>query len=198
MLASITPLGQRGTRSGWRLTAGSFLIAAAAAGAGLGALLGSAGGAALPASAGAGARLVVLSVAALLALALDLAAPLLSAPGPRRQVNERWRDEYRGWVYGAGYGAQLGLAVTTVVSSAATYLALAAAFLCGGAVRGAVIMGVFGAARGVQPLVTASIATPRQLLELHTRLQRWRNPVGSVVTGVLVAIMAAALLGALA
>ena len=54
-----------------------------------------------------------------------------AVPGPRRQVDERWLDEYRGWVYGAGYGAQLGLGVTTVVSSAATYVALLAAFLTG-------------------------------------------------------------------
>ena len=47
-------------------------------------------------------------------------------PGPRRQVNERWLDEYRGWVYGLGFGAQLGLGVSTVVSSAATYVAIIA------------------------------------------------------------------------
>ena len=39
-------------------------------------------------------------------------------------------DEFRGWVYGLGYGAQLGLGVSTVVSSAATYVALLAALLC--------------------------------------------------------------------
>ena len=55
----------------------------------------------------------------------------LRVPGPRRQVNERWLDEYRGWVYGLGFGAQLGLGVTTIVTSAATYVALFAALLSG-------------------------------------------------------------------
>ena len=56
------------------------------------------------------------------------------------KVNERWLDEYRGWVYGLGYGAQLGVGVTTVVSSAGTYVAMAAAFLVERPVAGAVIV----------------------------------------------------------
>jgi hypothetical protein len=55
---------------------------------------------------------------ALVALALDLSPR--PVPGPRRQVDDRWRDQYRGWVYGLGYGVQLGVGVTTIVSSAAT------------------------------------------------------------------------------
>jgi hypothetical protein len=196
MLASITPLGQWGRRSRWRLTAASFLTAAAASGAGLGALLGLAGSAAVPASVGAGPRLAALAATALLALSLDLVRPL-RAPGPRRQVNERWRYDYRGWVYGAGYGVQLGIGVATVISSAATYLALVGAFLSAGAGRGALILGIYGATRGLQPLITRRVAGPQQLLELHGRLARWRAPARRVTCGALLAIVALALLGAL-
>ena len=94
------------------------------------ALLGAAGGLLLG-GAPEDARLVVLAGALLGAIALDLRPG--AAPGPRRQVNERWLDQYRGWVYGLGYGAQLGVGVSTVVTSAATYVALLAAFLAAGA-----------------------------------------------------------------
>ncbi len=174
MLASITPLGERGRGSRWALTVAAFALAATAAGAVAGVVLGALGSLVLPDSLGTPARLLLLAVLALAALIVDVAPG--GVPGPRRQVDERWRDEYRGWVYGAGYGAQLGLGITTVVSSASTYLAFAAAFLSGGTARGALILGVFGALRGVQPLAAAGVRRPDQLLRAHRRLTRWREP----------------------
>jgi hypothetical protein len=173
MLASITPLGERGRQSRWPLTATAFLLGATAAGAGAGALLGAAGGLVLGGSAGVRIRLAVFTAALVLAVALDL---MHAVPGPRRQVNERWLDEFRGWVYGLGFGAQLGLGITTVVSSAATYVALLAAFRAGGAGRGAVVLGCFGAARGLLPLATARVNRPDQLIAMHARIERWRAP----------------------
>ena len=38
---------------------------------------------------------------------------------PRRQVNEDWIGRYRGWVYGAGFGAQLGLGFAVFVMTCA-------------------------------------------------------------------------------
>src|SRR5438270_9310626 len=120
MLASITPLGERGRGATWAITVTAFLAGATAAGAAAGALLGAVGGTAL-AGAGSHARLAAMAAALAMALALDLRPK--GPPGPHRQVNERWLDEFRGWLYGLGFGAQLGLGVTTVVSSAATYAA---------------------------------------------------------------------------
>jgi hypothetical protein len=97
-----------------------------------------------------------------------------AVPGPRRQVDERWLDRYRGWVYGAGYGAQLGLGVTTIVSSAATYVAFLAAFLARGPSAGALILGCYGAVRGATPLASARVRSQRQLLDFHRVLSRWR------------------------
>jgi hypothetical protein len=172
MLASITPLGERGRRSNWTVTVSAFLLGATAAGAGAGALLGAAGGLVL-ASTGARPRLALLAAALLVAVALDL---LRAVPGPRRQVDERWLDEFRGWVYGLGFGSQLGVAITTVVSSAATYVALLAAFLTGSAWGGAVVLGCFGLVRGMTPLAAARVRRPDQLMALHARLDRWRAP----------------------
>jgi len=171
MLASITPLGERGRHSTWGVTVGAFLLAATAAAAGVGAALGVLGSVVLPSHPG----IAVLVVAIGLAIVLD-GLPV-AVPGPRRQVDERWLDRYRGWVYGAGYGAQLGLGVTTIVSSAATYVALLAAFLTASAPAGAIVVGCFGVVRGLTPLAAAGVRNQRRLLEFHRALARWRAPV---------------------
>ena len=116
-----------------------------------------------------------------------------TVPGPHRQVNERWMDEYRGWVYGLGFGIQLGLGVTTVVTSAATYVALLAAFLAPSVAGGALIMGCFGAARGLTLLAGAGIRTPPQLVALHGRLAGGGERAVWTGAGVLVAVLVVAL-----
>jgi hypothetical protein len=190
MLASITPLGERGRNATWATTVTAFVIGATAAGAVLGAALAKAGATIMPASVGAQVRLLTVAAGAAIALALD-AIPR-TVPGPRRQINERWLDEYRGWVYGLGYGAQLGIGVTTVVSSAATYVALFAAFLVARPSAGALIVGCFGAIRGLTLLAGARIRTPPQLLSMHRAFGRWRLPVRWGGVGVLFAILLAA------
>ena len=170
MLASITPLGERGRRSTWGVTVTAFLIGATAAAAGAGAALGGLGSLVLPAH----PPLAVLLAAIGVAIVLDVLP--LAVPGPRRQVDERWLDRYRGWVYGAGYGAQLGVGVTTIVSSAAAYVALLAAFLTASAPAGALVLGCFGFVRGLTPLAAAGVRSPRQLLDFHRALARWRAP----------------------
>ncbi|MGI8712154.1 MAG: hypothetical protein ACR2NR_03025 [Solirubrobacteraceae bacterium] len=195
MLASITPLGERGRNNHWAITLTAFAAAATVAGAALGALLGAFGGLVLPSSFAGHARLVLAGLLVLIAVAIDLGADRRGAvPGPRRQVDERWLDRYRGWVYGLGYGAQLGLGVTTFITSAATYVALACALLGVRAAAGAVIAGVYGALRGLTPLLAAAVHTPPQLLALHARLDRVRPPVaraGAALlgTGALVALV---------
>jgi hypothetical protein len=193
MLASITPLGERGRNATWAITVTAFVIGAIVAGAALGALLGAVGSVVLPGTVSTEVRLVVLAAAVASAIALD-AIPR-TVPGPDRQVNERWLDEYRGWVYGLGYGAQLGLGVTTVVSSAGTYIAIAAAFLAGRPAVGAVIVGCFGATRGLTLLAGAGIRTPTQLLAMHRTMSRWESRARWGGVGVLAAMIAVALVG---
>jgi hypothetical protein len=196
MLASITPLGERGRHATWGVTVTAFLLGSVLAGLLVGAALGAAGSVALPPGLGQSARLIVLAVALAVAVAID-ASPI-RVPGPARQVNERWLDEYRGWVYGLGYGAQLGLGVTTVVSSAATYVALIAAFLTASPAWGAVVLGCFGAVRGLTPIAAASVRTPEGLIAVHRALARLRAPVrwGGVVA--LAAVLGASVAGGVA
>jgi hypothetical protein len=188
MLTSITPLGERGRQSIWAATVTAFLLGGVAGGVAAGALVGAVGGLVLPSGASVHARLVVLAVALAVALVLDARSD--PAPGPRRQVNERWLDQYRGWVYGLGFGAQLGVGVTTVVSSAATYVALIAAFLSRDVGAGALIVGCFGAVRGLTPLIAAGVDRPERLVAFHARFDQARAlavRLGPVLLGVLLA-----------
>ncbi len=196
MLASITPLGERGRNSHWALTAVWFLLGSTLAATAVGASLGGAGELLLPRSLMWSTRLAALAVAVLVAAWLDLRDR--PVPGPRRQVDERWLHRYRSWVYGLGYGAQLGAAVSTVVSSAATYAALLAAFLSGSALRGLFIVGCYGAVRGLTPLVGARVHTPDRLFALHAGLGRWRPTAERAARLGLVAACVCSLAGAAA
>jgi hypothetical protein len=172
MLGSITPLGERSRGRRWGITVTAFALAAGAAGAALGAALGAAGGLV---AISAPARTGLLGVAVAAAIVADL-VPGLRAPGPRRQVNEAWLHRYRGWAYGAGFGIQLGLGVTTIVSTAAVYATGAAAFLAGSAAAGAVVGAAFGLARAATLLVAGGVDEPRALATLDRRLEAWERP----------------------
>jgi hypothetical protein len=113
-------------------------------------------------------------------------------------VNERWLDEFRGWVYGLGFGAQLGLGLTTVVTSAATYAALLAAILSRDPLTGALVVGSFGLVRGLTPLLTASVRSPSELFRLHAGLARWSARSRLVAAAGLAATSLLAAYGALA
>ncbi len=195
MLASITPLGERGRQSLWGVTIVFFIVGATACGAAAGALLGFAGQLLIGTQGGSHVRLTALAVALVAAVVIELAP--LPRPGPRRQVDVRWLDRYRGWVYGLGYGAQLGLGVTTIVSSMGLYAALAAAFLTGRPAAGALVMGTFGAIRGLTPLAAAGVRDPAALLRLHSRLDAARRRVqGGTLAGLGVLMVVSILAGA--
>jgi hypothetical protein len=172
MLGSITPLGERSRGRRWGITVTAFALAAGAAGAALGAVLGAAGGLV---GISAPARMGLLGIAVAVAVVVDV-VPGLRAPGPRRQVNEAWLHRYRGWAYGAGFGLQLGLGVTTIVSTAAVYATGAAAFLAGSAAAGAAVGAAFGLARAATLLAAGGVDEPRALSVLDRRLHAWERP----------------------
>jgi MFS family permease len=188
MLGSITPLGERSRGRRWGITVTAFAIGATGAGAALGAVLGAAGSlAGLSRVAGVGALAAAIAVA----VVVD-AAPGLRAPGPRRQVNEEWLHRYRGWVYGAGFGVQLGLGVTTIVSTAAVYATGAAAFLAGSPAAGALVGGAFGAARAATMLPSRRVREPRGLAVLDRRLEAWERPARLAAVAAQAALVVAA------
>ena len=192
MLASITPLGERARGSHWSVTVGFYVVAATVAGAAVGALAGLLGGVAGVDGASFAARAAVLAAALALGLLLDVSGRL---PTLRRQVNEDWLREYRGWVYGAGFGGQLGVGVTTIVTTSLVYVTLLAAFLAATPARGAAIAGAFGLARGATLLVGARVRRPGDLGRLHRGIDAWRGRVRAATLAGQLALAAALLVG---
>ncbi len=196
MLGSITPLGERGRGSRWGITATAHVLGATIGGLAIGASLGLLGEA--PSRAlGADGRLDLLAVSAMAGVALDVGVGGLGLPTVLRQVNEDWMTRYRGWVYGLGFGVQLGLGVVTVVTTSAVYVSFVAAFLSGGARAGALVGGAFGLARGVMLLGGVKVRRPEHLARVHLLLRRWdhRSRIAALFAqaGLAAAIVAGAL-----
>jgi hypothetical protein len=161
MLSSITPLGERGRGRRWGVTTGAYLAGSVAAGAAVGWALGLIGLAVTSVAApDPGSLLVVAAGLSLAGFAADLGLGGLRLPGPRRQVNEDWLDQFRGWVVGLGWGAQLGTGVVTIVTSSTIYLAWVLAALSAAPAAGAAIGVAFGLARAVPLLGMAGVANP--------------------------------------
>jgi hypothetical protein len=167
MLASITPLGERSRGSSWPVTVAAFIAGAVAAGALAGASIGEIGGL-LPDGHGWRAALVLTAVA--VAVLFDATPLRARLPTSRRQVNEDWLARYRGWVYGLGFGAQLGLGVVTIVTSATIYSTAAVALAASRPGIGALVGASFGAVRGLSLVFARQARDPLSLGALHRRL----------------------------
>jgi hypothetical protein len=176
MLATITPLGERARGRSYRAAAAWFIAGAVAGGLSLGAIL--AGLASLAAATHSGGVVLgsLVGVAALAALASDWAVVPLSLPIHRRQVNERWLDHYRAWVYGAGFGWQIGSGLATYITSAGVYLLVVLAVLSGSPLVALALGALHGAVRGTAVLLSARVRTSSDLLDLHRRVQA-RAPI---------------------
>ena len=180
MLSSITPLGERGRGNRWGVTVAWFVAGSTLGGLVLGALLGL-GGALLGRVVPDRGRLLGVLAVAVVAVAVDAARRPALLPSWRRQVDERWMDEYRAWVYGLGWGAQLGAGVLTIVSSASTYLVVALAVLVGSLPAGVALGATFGLTRGLTLLAGRHLVTPAALRSFHQRLQGQRRTAAAAV-----------------
>ena len=193
MLTSISPLGERARGNRWWLTVAWLAVGSVCGGAAVGAALGGLGQALAGAPDGR-VRLVVLAGAGAAAAVWDLSGRRL--PG-RRQVNEDWLVSYRSWVYGAGFGVQLGAAVATVVNTALVPLFMLAALLGGEVTAGLAMGAVFGAVRGASLMLGRRARTTDDLLQLHRRLDRHADRarrLGAAVAAALGGAAAASLL----
>ncbi|MCQ3806328.1 MAG: hypothetical protein OXB92_15710 [Acidimicrobiaceae bacterium] len=175
MLTSITPLGERGRGNRWRTTSAWLTAGHVLGGAALGMALAGAGALAAllrldpvpPAST------VIAGAAVLGCAAFDLSGHRI--PG-RRQVDERWLGRYRGWVYGLGFGVQLGFGFVTVVNTALLVAVCVAGVLLG-ATEALLVGVVYGAARGLSATVNGRIRDTASLRRMHRRLDGLERPV---------------------
>jgi len=195
MLSSITPLGEAGRGRRFRPTAAWFVAGATLGGAMVGGVM-----AGLAAAVRAlGPSPLLLALLAVLALVLGAAGDLgllgYRIPLLRRQVNERWLDHYRAWVYGSGFGWQIGTGLTTYVMTTAVFVTIAVGVLSASPLIALSIGAVFGLSRGLAVLLGARVTTPEALMRLHRGFDRLRRPVwlGVVITQASLGLALAAL-----
>jgi hypothetical protein len=174
MLSSITPISEKGRGNRYLRTCAWFVLGAVVGGATL----------------GAGAALLATLVSALdpsdTTRALVGAAALLVAvsgklPYHRRQVNERWLDRYRPWVYGAGFGWQIGVGIATYIKSAGVYALIVLAALTGSPLAALALCTAFGFVRGLAVLLTARVESSEELMAFHRRFMALEPKVATVV-----------------
>jgi hypothetical protein len=191
VLSSITPFSERSRGHRYGITASWFVAGAVVGGACLGAL--AAGLTAALSSLHlsrhpawvAGAVAVIAGVAA----AVDAGVFGDVIPIWRRQLNDAWMSRYRNWVYGAGYGWQLGVGVATYIMTAAVLAVPLLGALTGEPLTALVICIVFGVVRGMVVLLTARAESPAQLRALHRRFADWGPAVRLGVIGVELAVV---------
>jgi hypothetical protein len=96
-----------------------------------------------------------------------------SLPLHPRQVDERWVDRYRRWLYAAGYGVQIGSGFATYIMTAGVYLVALLAVLTGSPAQAFAGCVVFGLVRGMSVLVAAAARTPDALRTVIGRIDAW-------------------------
>ena len=176
MLSSISPLGERARSSRWWLTTTAYVLGSLAGGLALGAIAATLGSLVPEAARGAPWVLGAVAVLLLVGLALDLRVGGLALPSWRRQVDEQWLTRYRGWVYGAGFGAQLGFGLVTIITSATTYAVVLLAALSGHLGAGLAIGGTFGTVRALPSLSLHRVTSRDALHRVFERVERGAVP----------------------
>jgi len=198
MLSSIHPLGERGRHSRYELTVAAYVVGSALGGLAVGSAFGAVGRAVASLIPLTTVQLAVLVlVVAVAGVLLDARVGRLKVPSYHRQVNEDWLNRYRGWVYGMGFGLQLGLAFVTIVPTASIYAAFLLAGLSGSVATGATVGAVFGVVRSLMILTMARVDSPEALRTAHRRLASAAAGAHRVAVGAQAAV-ALSMIGVLA
>jgi MFS family permease len=196
MLSQLTPVAERARGNRFRVSSAWFMLGALTGGATLGA--GVAGLTAVVRAiefpsevAAAAAALVALSAAALDARVLPWAPPFF-----RRQVNEDWLTSYRSWVYGLGFGWQIGAGITTYVMTSAVFVLIALGALSASPWIAFAAAMTFAIVRGLAVFASAFCSTYEELLSFHRRMAMNEPLARRGVVGVLVLVAGTAAMSA--
>ena len=170
MLSSITPMTEAGRGNRFAVTAGWFVAGGVLGGVTLGVLAaaGAWGVAALDLTLG--TRAAIGATLAVGTAAIDLGLTGIGLPIFKRQVNDAWLRTYRSWVYGAGFGWQIGFGVATYIMTAGVFLTIGLAVLGASPAAALAIGGTFGLVRGSAVFIGRSATTPAALGAVHARL----------------------------
>jgi hypothetical protein len=173
MLSTITPVTEQARGRRYAATVPWYLLGALAGGATL-------GGVAALVSVPIGALnlpdMTVLAIIGLFAVVSnfsDLGVKGFRLPRHNRQVDRRWLDHYRSWVYGTGFGWQIGVGLATYIVTTAVYLTVLVAFLTGSPGQALIIGLLFGGVRGLAIFLGVGAITVEKLHALHRGLTRF-------------------------
>lgn len=192
MLATITPLAEQGRGHRFRSTALWYLVGGVAGGATLGAVMCGLAGVMRVLAPGPTLLAMVAMVAAVVAAASDIGFGGYQLPIHRRQVNERWLDRYRPWVYGCGFGWQIGSGFSTYIMTASVYLLVVLAALTATPLAALAVGTVFGTVRGAMVFMGRSITSPEALRAFHARFIGTGTGIAVVTAGVMGVVAVAA------
>ena len=177
MLSTITPMAERSRGRRWGLTAAWFVLGATLGGALVVGALDLSVATVLGLAAG----------AALVTAAMDMGIGT-EMPHHRRQVDEVWLDQYRSWVYGLGFGWQIGTGLATYIMTAAVYLTAVMAALTGSVAAAMGLTTLFGLVRGLAILTGVCLTDPERLRRFHQRFDEAGPTVRHVVIVVQLAV----------
>ena len=170
MLSSITPMAEAGRGNRFGRTASWFLVGAVFGGVSLGFIASLAAGAVGVIDPSDSVRWAIAGVLALCTAGIDLGVFRVELPIFKRQVNDAWLRRYRSWVYGAGFGWQIGFGVATYIMTAGVFLTIVLAVLTANPVAAVAIGATFGVVRGTAVFIGRSATTPGALGAIHARL----------------------------
>jgi hypothetical protein len=192
MLSTVTPMAERGRGHRFWVTAAWFVAGALAGGATLGGA--AALGAALCSGISTDAALVVAGASALVGAVVDAGLVGVRPPFFKRQLDDAWLDRYRGWVYGAGFGWQIGVGFATYIMTTAVPVTVVLAVLSGQPVVAVGVGLLFGLVRGSAIAISAPATTTAALARIHRRFAALEAPVrqASAVALVVVGVLALA------
>ena len=188
MLSTITPIGEQARGARFATSATWFVVGGVAGGATLGGALAlvAVGVGALHLTAGTIG--IVAGLAALVAAVSDSRITGRQIPIHRRQVNEVWLDRFRPWVYGAGFGWQIGSGVVTYIMTSAVYLIAVLAVMTGNPWTALGVGVLFGTVRGLAVLLGRGITTPARLASFHRRFAQLEPMSRRVIVAMEVAV----------
>ena len=195
MLASITPLSEVGRGHRFRTTATWYVAGSIIGGVTLGFCVAAVTVAVDALSPTSCAVTIVAFAASAVALLSDTRAGGFQLPVHHRQVNERWLDRFRPWVYGAGFGWQIGTGLVTYIMTSAVYLMIGLSALSGRPLLGVVVGALFGLVRGLSVCLGRHLTSTEALTEFHRRFFVWGPRVRRIT--VAVEVLATALFAAM-
>jgi hypothetical protein len=181
MLSQITPIAEASRGYRYRTTALWYLAGSVLGGLSLGAVMALLAGVVHALDLSATAALGIAAGVALLGAIIDSGVLGVAPPFFLRQVNEDWLGRYRAWIYGSGFGWQVGAGVATYIMTAAVFATIAFGALSASPIAALALGGVFGLARGSTVYLTARARTTAQLYAIHRKFDALGEPVRRAV-----------------